>query len=45
MAKAEEEGLPGQECAWERAQPARLPEEARRDAKSIKLEMIKETLQ
>ena len=32
MAKAEEEGLPGQECAWERAQPARLPEEARRDA-------------
>lgn len=32
LAKAEEEGLPGQECAWERAQPARLPEEAGRDA-------------
>lgn len=31
-AEAEEEGLPGQECAWERAQPARLPEEAGRDA-------------
>lgn len=32
LAEAEEEGLPGQECAWERAQPARLPEEAGRDA-------------
>lgn len=31
-AEAEEEGPPGQECAWERAQPARLPEEAGRDA-------------
>lgn len=27
-----EEGLPGEECAWERAQPARLPEEAGRGA-------------